>query len=391
MEKQCIYQGCNHIACFGFPVEKIPKFCKDHRTGDMVYFKYKLCEDPTCLLTAIYRSKEDTEPRFCYLHKLRGMKSVKSRVCHFPGCNKPALYGYSTILYCKDHKTDDMKNIKSTVCRYPDCINRAYYNVKGKPPLFCRLHKADNMVISCIARCIVDGCNKIACFNYPNKRNTREFLFCNVHKADGMINIRIKQCQYQGCTRRALYGVDPGDMIYCKEHKTEDMKYYFDMSKKCSIKGCDKVALYNYKGEKEAFFCREHRLSDMINVRRKTCIENGCSKFPSFNYKGCPALFCGQHKKEGMINVKKKICIEDNCNRIAKYGEKGNKKYCRLHRIQQNRITNESNNNNGIDDVINSIIDYSADSNVNSFNAIQPNDFNVFAEGDGFKEFIEQL
>jgi hypothetical protein len=327
----------------------------------MSYFKYKLCEDITCLRIAIYRSDTDLEPRFCPLHKLQGMKSIKNRVCYFPGCDRKALYGYSTILYCNKHKIKGMKNIRSSICRYPDCMNRAYYNFKGKTPLFCRLHKKEGMVTSCVARCINQDCNKIACFNYPWKRGTREYLFCSEHKLEGMVNIRTKICLHEGCTNRAIYGMDSSCILYCKLHKSENMKYYASMYKKCSLAGCNKTALYNYEGEKNGIFCREHKLADMINVRRKTCKESGCNKAPSFNYKGSgSAIFCKEHKKEGMVNVTKKLCMESDCAKTTIYGEEGQRKYCKLHKKEDALVDNKE-------------------------------DFSMFTEGDGFKEFIEQM
>ena len=60
------------------------------------------------------------------------------------------------------------------------------------------------------------------------------------------------------------------------------------------------------------------------------CIGVNCNKQPVFNYplfKGI-GLFCGEHKLSGMVDVKRKMCKIENCTFVA-FNKK--KELCKLH------------------------------------------------------------
>ena len=66
----------------------------------------------------------------------------------------------------------------------------------------------------------------------------------------------------------------------------------------------------------------EHKLSEMVNVKSKTCIYSGCKKHPTFNREGLKiAIYCYEHKLVDMVNVKMKICIYEGCKTRASYGD----------------------------------------------------------------------
>ena len=52
-------------------------------------------------------------------------------------------------------------------------------------------------------------------------------------------------------------------------------------SKRCEFDGCNANPRYNMKGEATSIFCADHKLSGMIDVRSKRCIEPECDKVVS--------------------------------------------------------------------------------------------------------------
>lgn len=63
---------------------------------------------------------------------------------------------------------------------------------------------------------------------------------------------------------------------------------------KCQNELCKKIPTYNYKGEKDAIFCFEHKEENMIDVKHITCKSEGCMTRGNKNYKGY-CVNCFQH------------------------------------------------------------------------------------------------
>ena len=82
-------------------------------------------------------------------------------------------------------------------CIGPDCKTRPSCNYEGETkPLYCNIHKKDNMIDIVHKRCIGPDCKTRPSCNYEGETKP---LYCNIHKKDNMINIVSKRCQLDGC------------------------------------------------------------------------------------------------------------------------------------------------------------------------------------------------
>lgn len=65
--------------------------------------------------------------------------------------------------------------------------------------------------------------------------------------------------------------------LVCRTHKDNSMINV--KSKRCQHLGCDKIPIFNKKGENRGIFCVLHRESDMVDVKHKPCQHiEGCKK-----------------------------------------------------------------------------------------------------------------
>ena len=55
-------------------------------------------------------------------------------------------------------------------------------------------------------------------------------------------------------------------------------------SKKCKEVGCEIDAHYNKEGETKSIYCSTHKLTNMVNIMDKTCIEPNCKTRPTYNH-----------------------------------------------------------------------------------------------------------
>ena len=82
-----------------------------------------------------------------------------------------------------------MIDISSKRCKFKDCSRQPSFNYVNCVPLYCSLHKEDDMINVRKNKCKIEGCNRHPMFNYPNEKIR---LYCSIHKEDGMIDIRKK-------------------------------------------------------------------------------------------------------------------------------------------------------------------------------------------------------
>ena len=84
-------------------------------------------------------------------------------MCIHPDCKKIPSYnneGEKKPLYCVIHKKEDMINVISKTCIYPDCKKQANFNNEGdKKPLYCLTHKKENMINVISKTCKSEWCN----------------------------------------------------------------------------------------------------------------------------------------------------------------------------------------------------------------------------------------
>jgi len=124
--------------------------------------------------------------------KLQPLKNKKSyRKCLFDSCAKNSSYNYinEKPIYCNIHKKENMINVISKICQVEFCNTRSSYNYKNKMPKYCSTHKEKNMINVVSKKCKFESCLKQPSFNYVNKMP----IFCIDHKEPNMINIRYQK------------------------------------------------------------------------------------------------------------------------------------------------------------------------------------------------------
>ena len=105
--------------------------------------------------------------------------------------------------------------------------------------------------------------------------------------------------------------------------------------------GCKTLPIYNKIGAKKAIYCVKHKLSDMIDIKNKTCIFVGCKSRPIFGKPGIKISHCSKHREIGMI--KRSFAKCKNCKNPAIFGINYTNLYCETHKrdIDINLVENE--------------------------------------------------
>jgi hypothetical protein len=181
-----------------------------------------------------------------------------------------------------------MINVIKKICIIDDCNKSPSFNYEcEKTPLYCKLHKLENMVDIIHKKCEYDGCDIIATYNIDGFKYGR---FCNIHKESEMIDIKNNKCIFNDCNKIASYNYENKKTgLYCTLHKLENM---IDIkSKKCEYKDCNIVANYNYENTNIGRFCNNHKLIDMININSIRCKTPLCDTVITKKYDGY-CLYC---------------------------------------------------------------------------------------------------
>lgn len=253
----CVFENCNIIASYGLN-NKIKKYCKKHKTEDMIYLS-KCCNYKNCLIVA----------SFGY---------IKNNI--------------KEIHRCKIHKTDFMIALNQ-LCIELDCINRARYNyIDSIGSKYCKDHKKDKMIDKNKKICLDKNCNYYATYNYKEHKNT---LYCVNHKLENMIDKRQKICKFENCLIQAYYGTKENTQQYCVNHKPNNMYDY--KSKKCqccnlfSVKHNNTLCKYcnpnkNKKTKEEQFY------NLLINVKLNESI------YYKFIYNKSIGFECGNYRPD---------------------------------------------------------------------------------------------
>ena len=179
------------------------------------------------------------------------------QTCIQEGCMKISSFNYKGLKrqYCSFHKLSDMVNVKHKTCIHPNCDTIAIFNVVGnKTPLYCSLHKDDNMInISKInALCKHETCNKEALYNIKGSKNG---VFCSDHKSFDMIDIRHNRCLCGLSLPCFNYINKPAR--FCAKCKENDM---IVIGKKCINDNCNTTSTKKFKGY--CAFCFQHLFPD---------------------------------------------------------------------------------------------------------------------------------
>lgn len=115
------------------------------------------------------------------------MINVKDKTCEFEGCYTIPIYNYKTEIkpiFCSIHKKENMVNVKDKKCLFEGCDKIPNYNCKGeKKGIYCFTHKK-NMDDVISIWCGYKDCRIRASYNYQNEK---------LHKSEDMINVKSKK------------------------------------------------------------------------------------------------------------------------------------------------------------------------------------------------------
>lgn len=317
---RCKIEGCTvKSAVFGLKGSN-DKYCKTHKTSEMIDFVNKKCNHNTC----------DTQPRYgiiggkpivCSQHKTSEMVDLTTKLCK--KCNIKPSFGLKggKIEYCVEHKTPEMIDLANKKCKFEPCNKQPWFGIKGNIALFCATHKTSEMVDLKSKKC--EKCNTKPTFNLKGQKPR----FCLAHKETNMINVMGKKCSNKDCDKIPTFGEKGKKATYCKEHKLDNMVDV--LNKQCKNNDCNKRANFNIKGG-NGKFCFVHKTSDMVDVRHRKCVE--CGQRDYYGKPGKPTSHCAIHRKAGMIRNSNSKCKSPKCKESAIYGKNLIPTYCEIHK-----------------------------------------------------------
>jgi hypothetical protein len=130
---------------------------------------------------------------------------------------------------------------KNKICKIINCNTRASYNyINETKPLFCKLHKINDMVDMIHKKCNYINCNTRPIFNY------KEYNFgilCIKHKLENMIDVVNKALYCKLCNlvrvedrlgylcSGCYYYTNP-NAVLTRNHKSKENQYMYDLNKK---------------------------------------------------------------------------------------------------------------------------------------------------------------
>lgn len=251
---ECTKVNIKKRASFNLPTEIKARYCKDHKTGEMVNVNQKTCQEDGCEKQPAFNYDGEKVGKYCSGHSKEGMVNVAYRngKCKGEGCTKT----------------------------YP------IFNYKGeKKGIYCKEHALKGMVDIKNRSCEIEGCDHQPRFNLPSIKKGR---FCDEHKQEGMINVMSIKCENVKCILRPSYNYpDKKTGRFCMEHCLEGMVDV--ISSRCKEDDCNKQPCYNYSEYKYGLYCLSHAKLGMINVTGIKCLMENCNTIPYYHnkkYKG---------------------------------------------------------------------------------------------------------
>lgn len=332
---RCITEGCTDYAYLE-GVER-PLYCGQHSDSKKWFTAYKshMCIASGCAKQSTYNYRHGQRRLFCLDHKQEGMvnvNSIKCAVCK----EKPARFnskeGYPKPMYCKLHRTDDMVDCLETLCNPPECWKQGTFAFhRFDKNVVCKEHKQEGMkdVKNLTRMCEFTGCEKQANYNFPDKKRA---IRCKEHKELGMVDCYHDCCIEEGCLSRSVYNYEEKVKgIYCVKHKKEGMMDV--VSYKCRHENCRKQACFNFEGQSSRAFCDQHKMEGMVDVKNRNCkADGGCARQAMYGFIGEKACRCRVHSEKGMMKYPNRRCDESSCKNSAQYGFEGCfPVYCEIH------------------------------------------------------------
>ena len=87
----------------------------------------------------------------------------------------------------------------------------------------------------------------------------------------------------------------------------------FKYTKFCIISGCEKYSSFNYKDQKQAIYCNDHKLESMVNVEKQPVDKCNCLI--------CDKFICRDHRfsKEHIVNFENNISVKTKDSMKGKF------------------------------------------------------------------------
>jgi len=85
--------------------------------------------------------------------------------------------------------------------------------------------------------------------------------------------------------------------------------------KRCIFDNCNKRPSFNNPIETKGLYCFDHKLENMIDIYKKTCIHNKCKNASLYGLPNKKPTHCNDHKQPNMINlILESKCATQECN-----------------------------------------------------------------------------
>jgi len=278
----CVNDNCKKNASFNDPGKKA-KYCKDHKTENMVDVLNKICH---CGLAQPRWNYVGLQPEYCVSCKLPDMIEPHRKKC-FCGKVRPSfnLQGFKPE-FCNACKSDNMINVLDKRCTCGKTTS-PLYNFEGQKPQYCVDCKMDGMIDVKNLKC---ACGNRPSFNYEGLKGR----YCTKCRLKGMIDVAHNRC-------------------FCGENQPN----------------------FNYKGLTAAF-CSKCKNDDMEDLKHSLCF---CEKaIPIFNLQGLSPKYCASCKTEEMVDVHHKKCKTLYCEVRVENKYEGYCLRCFIYTFPENTI-----------------------------------------------------
>lgn len=318
----CNDKKCNLPALFGYDNLSYPSHCDGHKLNGMKRMLHFKCVHPNCKGYAKFQIDKTNRPIYCITHNLKSnskrqfnhneplknefdLSNNKSRVksfinmndkfiktkkenppkaptkffndmdiriggnvfkCIYNECNNIPQYRFindRTRTYCKKHKQHAMVRKAFEPCKIEKCKFEAVYGyMQDYKPSFCQFHKLSDMFDIKHYTCIIEGCQY---------RSTKGFkgdlipTYCHLHNFKNLDTIKKISCRYDLCKNFAIFGKNGKIPTYCNFHSDYTMTEMF--INRCGYDKCNTIASYAENIDDQPWFCYNHKVPGMINVR----------------------------------------------------------------------------------------------------------------------------
>lgn len=185
---------CEISASFGFPGERKPLRCVEHKLPGMLNVVNAKCP---CGKFATFGTTRGGTATNCSRCREPGMFSCNRRLCELCNrCARHTLEGESTKRFCSDHRTGKVVDLSAYRCISKGCRRKRMFGFRPKgKPLWCKFHKEGNAVDLTSKQCIDPECKLLASFAEPGQ----PVIHCSMHATETEVNLTAPRCKMDGC------------------------------------------------------------------------------------------------------------------------------------------------------------------------------------------------